>query len=80
MLRIVAAIVVGYVVLVLLVRAMEPRLVFAPGSARRLIPPPATLGLHPEPVRFRAEDGVMLSAWVMQPPAGASRTIRAHAT
>ena len=71
MLRIVGALVVGYVLLVLLVRAMEPRLVFAPGAARRLTPPPAALGLDPEPVRFRAEDGVELSAWVMRPPASA---------
>jgi fermentation-respiration switch protein FrsA (DUF1100 family) len=71
MLRIVGAIVVGYVLLVLLVRAMEPRLVFAPGSARRLTPPPPTLGRVPQQVRFRAEDGIGLSAWVMR-PAGAA--------
>lgn len=70
MLRIVGAVIVAYVILVLIVRAMEPRLVFAPGSARRLTPPPAALGLDPEPVRFRAEDGVNLAAWVMRPPAG----------
>ncbi|HET7423834.1 MAG TPA: alpha/beta hydrolase [Gemmatimonadales bacterium] len=72
MLRILGALVVGYVLLVFLVRAMEPRLVFAPGSARRLTPPPPALGLDPEPVRFRAEDGVELSAWVMRPPASSS--------
>ncbi len=71
MLRIVGAIVVGYVLLVLLVRAMEPRLVFAPGASRRLTPPPAALGLDPRSVRFRAQDGVELSAWVMRPPAAA---------
>jgi len=70
MLRIVGAAIVAYVILVLIVRAMEPRLVFAPGPARRLTPPPAALGLDPELVRFRAEDGVTLSAWVMRPPAG----------
>lgn len=72
MLRIVGALVVGYLVLVLLVRAMEPRLVFAPGSARRLTPPPGALGLHPESVRFRAPDGVELSAWVMRPSSSAA--------
>ena len=72
MLRILAALIAGYVVLVLLVWAMEPRLVFAPGAARRLTPPPAALGLDPEPVHFRAEDGVELSAWVMRPPAKAA--------
>jgi len=72
MLRVLAALIAGYVVLVLLIRAMEPRLVFAPGTARRLTPPPAALGLDPQPVRFRAEDGVELSAWVMRPPAAAA--------
>jgi len=48
MLRIVGAVIVAYAILVLIVRAMEPRLVFVPGSARRLTPPPAALGLDPE--------------------------------
>jgi pimeloyl-ACP methyl ester carboxylesterase len=72
MLRIVGALLVGYLILVLLVRAMEPRLVFAPGPARRLTAPPPGLGLDPAPVRFRAEDGVALSAWVIHPPADAA--------
>lgn len=72
MLRIAGALVAGYVILVLVIRAIEPRLVFAPGSARRLTPPPASLGLAPEALRFRAEDGVALSAWVIRPPAGAA--------
>jgi hypothetical protein len=72
MLKIVGALLVGYVIVVLLVRAMEPRLVFAPGTARHLTPPPAALGLRPESVRFRAEDGVTLSGWVMRPPADAA--------
>jgi len=70
MLRIVVALLVGYLILVLLVRAMEPRLVYAPGPARRLTPPPPALGLRPELVRFEAEDGVALSAWVMRPSPG----------
>jgi pimeloyl-ACP methyl ester carboxylesterase len=69
MLRIAGALIVGYVLLVLLIRAMEPRLVYAPGPARRLTPPPPGLGLQPESVRFRTEDGVVLSAWVIRPPA-----------
>jgi uncharacterized protein len=68
MLRLVGAVVVGYVILVLVVRAMEPRLIYFPGSARRLTPPPPALGLAPESVRFRAEDGVALSGWTMRPP------------
>jgi uncharacterized protein len=71
MLRIAGALIVGYVILVLLIRAMEPRLVYAPGAARHLTTPPPALGLTPETVRFMAQDGVMLSAWIIRPPAGA---------
>jgi pimeloyl-ACP methyl ester carboxylesterase len=72
MLRLAGALVVAYLIVVLIVRAMEPRLVFAPGPGRRLTPPPPALGLEPESVRFRAEDGVALSAWVIRPPATAT--------
>jgi len=72
MLRIVVALLVGYLILVLLVRAMEPRLVYAPGPARRLTAPPPGLGLKPELVRFNAEDGVALSGWVIRPPPDAA--------
>jgi pimeloyl-ACP methyl ester carboxylesterase len=75
MLRFAAALLVGYVVLLLVIRAMEPRLVYAPGAARRLTPPPAALGLDPQSVRFRAEDGVALSAWVMRPPANSAHAL-----
>lgn len=71
MIRLLAALAAGYVVLLLLVRLMEPHLIFAPGSARTLTPPPADLGLDPRPVRFRAGDGVSLSAWAMPAAAGA---------
>jgi uncharacterized protein len=71
MLRIAGALIIGYVILVLLIRAMEPRLVYAPGAARYLTAPPPALGLTPETVRFTAQDGVMLSAWIIRPPASA---------
>jgi pimeloyl-ACP methyl ester carboxylesterase len=67
MLRLAGALVVAYLIVVLIVRAMEPRLVFAPGAGRRLTPPPPALRLDPEPVRFSAEDGVALSAWIIRP-------------
>ena len=70
MIRALGALLVGYVILLLLVRAMEPRLIFFPGVARRLTAPPPELGLDPRSVRFRTEDGVTLSAWVMQPQSG----------
>ncbi len=65
--RIILALLTGYLVLLLLVRLMEPRLIFFPGTARRLTPPPPELGLSPQSVRFRTEDGVTLSAWVIRP-------------
>jgi pimeloyl-ACP methyl ester carboxylesterase len=69
MLRIIVGLLVAYLILVLLIRAMEPRLVYAPGAGRHLTAPPPALGLAPETVRFKAEDGVTLSAWVIRPPA-----------
>lgn len=67
MIRTLALLAAGYAVLLLVVMAMEPRLIFAPGPDRRLTPPPPHLGLDPRPVRFPSADGVALSAWVMPP-------------
>ena len=51
--RALGALLAGYITLLLLVRLMEPRLIFFPGTARRLTPPPPELGLSPQSVRFR---------------------------
>jgi fermentation-respiration switch protein FrsA (DUF1100 family) len=58
-----------YAALLLLLRLAEPRLIYAPGSATTLTPPPPSLGLAPERVEFRTADGVTLVAWVILAPA-----------
>jgi pimeloyl-ACP methyl ester carboxylesterase len=55
-----------YAAVLLLLRAAEPRLVYAPGASRTLTPPPPALGLVPERVEFRTADGVRLVGWVMR--------------
>jgi hypothetical protein len=63
---IVAVALLLYAGVLLLLRAAEPRLVYAPGPSTHLTPPPATLGLVPERVSFASADGVRLVAWLMR--------------
>lgn len=65
MLGILASVVVAYLVLVLLVRLNESRLLYFPGSVRTLEPPPPELDLRVERVEFSAEDSVRLVSWVI---------------
>jgi len=65
---ILATAVVLYAGFILLLRAAEPRLVYAPGPSTHLTPPPMELGLAPERVEFTSSDGVRLVAWVMRTP------------
>jgi fermentation-respiration switch protein FrsA (DUF1100 family) len=55
-----------YLGLLLLLRLNESRLIYAPGTARVLTPPPRELGLPVERVEIRADDGVTLVAWVIR--------------
>jgi len=55
----------AYLALLLLLWLNESRLVYFPGSARTLTPPPADLALPVEPVRFRTADSVTLASWVI---------------
>ena len=64
-----AALVLAYLGLLLLLRLSESRLLYAPGPPGPLAPPPLHLGLAPERVEFSAADGVTLVAWVMRAPA-----------
>lgn len=64
-----AALAVAYAALLLLLRLSESRLLYAPGPATALDPPPPALGLAPERVEFPAADGVKLVGWVIRPPA-----------
>jgi len=63
---------VAYLAFLLLLRVSESRLLYAPGAARTLTPPPAGLGLAPERVEIPAGDGVTLVAWVIRAPAAAA--------
>jgi fermentation-respiration switch protein FrsA (DUF1100 family) len=60
---------VAYLVLLLVFRLSESRLLYAPGASRSLAPPPAGLGLAPTRVEIRSGDGVTLVAWVIRAPA-----------
>ena len=57
------AIAVAYVLLLLVLRLSEFRLIYAPGP-RRLDPPPPSLA--PERVRIPSADGVTLVAWIIR--------------
>jgi uncharacterized protein len=63
-----AVVVVAYVAVLLLLRAAEPRLVYAPGPSTHLTPPPPELHLAPRRVTFASVDGVRLVAWVIRAP------------
>ena len=64
---------VGYVLVVLLVSFMQPRLIYFPGIGRELTATPQAAGLGFEAVRLRTEDGEELDAWWV--PAAGSRGV-----
>jgi uncharacterized protein len=63
---------IGYAVLLVLLRLNESRLVYFPGSERRLIPPPAELKLPVQRATIRTEDGISLGSWVIPAEASSS--------
>lgn len=65
MLGILASVVVAYLVLVVLVRLNESRLLYFPGSVRTLEAPPPQLDLRVERVEFSTDDSVRLVSWVI---------------
>jgi uncharacterized protein len=68
MLGILTSVVVAYLVILLLVWFNESRLLYFPGNARTLLPPPAELSLPVERVEFSTADGVRLVSWVIPAP------------
>jgi fermentation-respiration switch protein FrsA (DUF1100 family) len=60
------AVVVAYLGLLLLLRLNESRLIYFPGAERRLIAPPAALGLPVQRVSIRTVDGITLGSWVIR--------------
>jgi len=63
---------VAYLGLLLLLRLNESRLIYFPGSVRRLIDPPAELQLPVRRAAIRTGDGLTLGSWVI--PAGRAST------
>lgn len=61
---------VGYLMLLVLLRLNESRLIYFPGPERKLLAPPAHLGLPVQRVQFEAEDGIRLVSWVIPAEAG----------
>jgi fermentation-respiration switch protein FrsA (DUF1100 family) len=68
----VGAVVAIYLVLLVLLRLNESRLIYFPGQQRSLIPPPVSLHLPVRQVEFSTEDGLSLVGWVI--PAGQDST------
>jgi fermentation-respiration switch protein FrsA (DUF1100 family) len=62
----------AYLGLLLLLRLNESRLIYFPGSARRLTDPPAALQLPVRRAAIHTEDGLTLGSWII--PAGADST------
>jgi fermentation-respiration switch protein FrsA (DUF1100 family) len=60
----------AYLGLLLLLRLNESRLIYFPGPERKLLAPPAHLGLPVQRVQFEAEDGIQLVSWVIPAEAG----------
>jgi pimeloyl-ACP methyl ester carboxylesterase len=63
---VVLLVLVAYLGLLLLLRLNESRLIYFPGSERRLISPPAHLQLPVEAATIQTEDGLALGSWIIQ--------------
>jgi hypothetical protein len=61
----IAAAVLVYLGLLVLLRLFESNLIYFPGNQRVLIPPPSSLGLPVERVEIPTEDGVRLVGWAI---------------
>jgi fermentation-respiration switch protein FrsA (DUF1100 family) len=65
LLRLLAVAVVCYLVLLLVLRLSESRMLYVPGGNRALLDPPAELSLQVRRVTVTASDGVRLVSWAM---------------
>jgi fermentation-respiration switch protein FrsA (DUF1100 family) len=70
LLRLLVVAAVCYLVLLLVLRLGETRLLYAPGASRTLLDPPPALGLDVRRVTVTASDGVRLVSWAMPVAAG----------
>jgi fermentation-respiration switch protein FrsA (DUF1100 family) len=69
-LRLLALVAVGYIVLLVVLRLGESRMLYVPGAGRSLLEPPAELGLGVRRVELTASDGVRLVSWAMPVDSG----------
>ena len=65
LLRLLAVAAVCYLVILLVLRLSESRMLYVPGGNRRLLDPPAELDLRVRRVTVTAADGVRLVSWAM---------------
>jgi uncharacterized protein len=71
LLRLLAVAAVCYLLLLLVLRLSESRMLYVPGNARMLLDPPAALALDVRKVTVTASDGVRLVSWAMPVDGGA---------
>jgi uncharacterized protein len=72
LLRLLALAAACYLVILLILRLGESRMLYVPGSSRTLLDPPADLDLGVRKVSLTAADGVRLVAWTMAADADSS--------
>jgi uncharacterized protein len=70
LLRLLAIAAVCYLVVLLVLRLSETRMLYVPGGSRALLDPPAELGLDVRKVTVTASDGVRLVSWAMPVDSG----------
>src|SRR5918995_3055889 len=70
-LRLLAVAALCYLLVLLVLRLSESRMLYVPGGSRTLLDPPAELGLDVRRATVTASDGVRLVSWAM-PVAGGS--------
>ena len=70
-LRLLAVFAVCYVVLLVVLRLGESRMLYVPGGSRSLVAPPPELGLGVQRIELTASDGVRLVSWAMPADGGA---------
>ena len=69
-LRLLAVVVVCYLVFLVVLRFNESRMLYVPGGSRTLLDPPPELDLGVQRVRLVASDGVRLVSWAMPADSG----------
>ncbi|MGH7579061.1 MAG: alpha/beta hydrolase [Gemmatimonadales bacterium] len=69
-LRLIVLVVLGYIVLLAVLRLSESRMLYVPGGSRTLLDPPADLDLGVQRVELTSSDGVRLVSWAMPADSG----------